>query len=147
MRKRNILIHSILVVAFYFMFPQSTADSMAARAAAVQTAEPVVVQEEEQTEGLYRKDLAAYITSVNKAVTEEEAAEMVDCIMQQAEKHQLDERLIMAVAQTESTYYSDAVSSADYKGLMQTSDVLAEEAGYTPEDLFDPEVSIQIGSD
>ena len=147
MRKRNILIHSILVVAFYFMVPQSTADSMAARAAAVQTAEPVVVQEEEQTEGLYRKDLAAYITSVNKAVTEEEAAEMVDCIMQQAEKHQLDERLIMAVAQTESTYYSDAVSSADYKGLMQTSDVLAEEAGYTPEDLFDPEVSIQIGSD
>ena len=44
----------------------------------------------------------------------------------------------MAIAQNESTYYSDAVSCEDFKGLMQTGDGLAENAGYDPSQLFNP---------
>ncbi len=94
----------------------------------------------------YRDGLAAYIQSVNDNVTNVEAGEIVDSIMTSAEKYDVDEKLVMAIAQTESTYYRDAVSCADYKGLMQTGDVLAEEAGYTPQQLFEPEVSIDVGT-
>lgn len=109
--------------------------------------EPEIPETPEPPENTYQEGLAAYITSVNGTVTEERAEEMVACILDYAEKYELDEKLIMAMAQTESTYYSDAVSCADYKGLMQTGDILAEEAGYEPDDLFDPEVSIAVGTD
>ncbi len=94
----------------------------------------------------YREGLAAYIQSVNNQVTDEEAGTMVDSILDCSEQYGVDDKLVMAVAHTESTYYSDAVSTADYKGLMQTGDVLAEEAGYEPEDLFEPEISITVGT-
>lgn len=94
----------------------------------------------------YKTGLAEYIQSVNHTVTDGEAELMVDSIMESAAKYDVDEKLVMAIAQTESTYYSDAVSYADYKGLMQTGDVLAREAGYTPQQLFDPAVSIDVGT-
>jgi len=77
----------------------------------------------------------------------DDALDMVDCMLEQAAQYHMDEKLIMAIAHTESTFYSDAVSYADYKGLMQTGDVLAEEAGYSPDALFDPEVSIAVGTE
>ena len=94
----------------------------------------------------YRKGLAAYITSVNKSISTAEAADIVDSVLDSAEKYDVDEKLVMAIAHTESTYYADAVSHADFKGLMQTSDLLAREAGYTPKQLFHPEVSIDVGT-
>lgn len=103
-------------------------------------------RKELQDNTAYRDGLAAYITTVNENVSDGEAEQMVDSIMDSAEKYDVDEKLVMAIAQTESTYYSDAVSYADYKGLMQTGDVLAEEAGYTPQQLFDPAVSIEVGT-
>ncbi len=155
MRRKYIFIISMLAVGIHFAFPQNASDRYIAEAATVPYVEPIVVEEEVnlkedvnlEEERRYRDGLAAYITSVNGAVTDEEAAEMVSCMMEQAEEYQLDEKLLMAVAQTESSYDSDAVSSTDYKGLMQTSDDLAAEAGYSSEDLFRPEVSIQIGAD
>lgn len=123
--------------------PQVQAQSQAQQEQLDQETPAETMAEEEV---LYREGLAAYITSVNDTVTDSEALAMVDCILEQAEQYQMDEKLIMAVAQTESTYYSDAVSCANYKGLMQTGDVLAEEAGYSPEDLFNPEVSIAVGA-
>jgi len=112
-------------------------------------APPQAPQEEPiaEEEARYREGLAAYIVSVNQTVTEDDALDMVDCMLEQAAQYHMDEKLIMAIAHTESTYYSDAVSSADFKGLMQTGDVLAEEAGYSPEALFDPEVSIAVGAE
>lgn len=163
MKKKYILAVAALSIGIYFAFPQSVSDSMVAEAATAACPKPVTVdlpepepvepvedtvaEPEEDEGGLYREGLAAYIISVNETVSKEEADEMVSCMMDQAEKHQMDEKLIMAVAQTESTYYSEAVSCTDYKGLMQTGDILAEEAGYTPEDLFDPEISIEVGAD
>jgi len=122
----------------------------AAGPASAQPSKPLQKRQAEliaEEEARYREGLAAYIVSVNQTVTEDDALDMVDCMLEQAAQHHMDEKLIMAIAHTESTYYSDAVSSADYKGLMQTGDVLAEEAGYSPDSLFDPEVSIAVGAE
>lgn len=94
----------------------------------------------------YKEGLAAYIKSVNGSVSDQEAEEMAAYFVEYGDKYNVDEKLVMAIAHTESTYYTDAVSCTDYKGLMQTGDILAEEAGYSPEELFDPEVSIDVGA-
>lgn len=149
MRKRHILIISILALGIHFAFPQTAGDHYIAEAATAPSADFVTAKEDAQKkeERQYRDILAAYIKAVNETVTDEEAAKMVLCMIEQAKIYQLDEKLLMAVAQTESSYNRNAVSIADCKGLMQTSDILAEEAGYKSEDLFQPEISIQIGAE
>lgn len=149
MRRKYIVTISILAVGIHFAFPQSTSEPYIAEAATIPYVEPVVAEADAnlEEEGRYCDSLATYITSVNEAITDEDATEIVSYMIEQAEEYQLDEKLLMAVAQTESCYDSEAVSSTDYKGLMQTSDDLAAEAGYSSEDLFRPEISIQIGAD
>lgn len=94
----------------------------------------------------YRKGLSAYIRHVNRNVSKEEADAMVDSFVKYADEYNVDEKIVMAVAQTESCYYADVVSCANYKGLMQTGDILAENAGYAPERLFEPDISIKVGA-
>ena len=170
MKKRNIFALLMMLTAFSMAFAQGTEQPVVTDTVTAMSQEQAFAASEPETqpskaavpqkqqsepqrsipaaaeEDLYRDGLAAYITSVNDSVTEKEARSMVDCILKQAEAYQMDEKLIMAVAQTESTYDCNAVSCANYKGLMQTGDVLAEEAGYSPEELFDPEVSIAVGA-
>ncbi len=98
-------------------------------------------QDEEYIEGL-----SAYIRHVNRNVTEGEADQMAENFVKYADQYGVDEKIVMAIAQNESTYYSDAVSCEDFKGLMQTGDGLAENAGYDPSQLFNPEVSIKVGA-
>ncbi len=94
----------------------------------------------------YLKGLAAYIRHVNRNVPEAEAAEMAGFFVEYADQYGVDEKVVMAIAQNESTYYRDAVSCEDFKGLMQTGDGLARNAGYDPSQLFDPQVSIKVGA-
>lgn len=99
-----------------------------------------------QNKAAYRDGLASYICYVNSSISEDTAADLVDSIMESSEKYDVDETLVMAIAQTESCYESDAVSSVGCKGVMQTGDVLAEESGYDGSQLFDPAVSIEVGT-
>ncbi len=99
--------------------------AMAVKATAVNN------QDEEYIEGL-----SAYIRHVNRNVTEGEADQMAENFVKYADQYGVDEKIVMAIAQNESTYYSDAVSCEDFKGLMQTGDGLAENAGYDPSQLF-----------
>ena len=109
--------------------------AMAVKATAVNN------QDEEYIEGL-----SAYIRHVNRNVTEGEADQMAENFVKYADQYGVDEKIVMAIAQNESTYYSDAVSCEDFKGLMQTGDGLAENAGYDPSQLFNPEISIKVGA-
>jgi soluble lytic murein transglycosylase-like protein len=151
MKRKYILVITALSMGLYFGFPTVTANSVIAEAATLPAPapEPTVLAEEPVAEKAvhYKEGLAAYITTVNDTVPREKALSIADTMLEQAEKHHIDETLLLAIAHTESTYYSDAVSCMGYKGLMQTGDVLAEEAGYSPDDLFDPEVSIAVGAD
>ena len=156
MKKQAVLAVMFAGIGVSMILPQGDREILAAEAEIKTIQEPVqvTVQEKEETEEAvpaepehtYEEGMAAYITSVNETVTETEAMTMAGCMLEQAEKRDIDANLLLAVAHTESTYYSDAVSCADYKGLMQTGDALAEEAGYSPESLFDPEVSIEVGA-
>ncbi|MBR3785368.1 MAG: transglycosylase SLT domain-containing protein [Firmicutes bacterium] len=160
MKKQAVLAAMLAGIGVSMILPQGNREILAAEAEIKTIQEPVqvTVQEKEEAKEVvptvpqnpcrtYEEGMAAYITSVNETVTETEAMAMANCMLEQAEKRDIDANLLLAVAHTESTYYSDAVSCADYKGLMQTGDILAEEAGYSPESLFDPEVSIEVGAE
>ena len=117
-----------------------------ARQVKLETAKGVFKEVNQRKSAQYKEGLAAYILNVNGGVSAEDAEMMAEAALEYGEKYEVDEKLIMAIAHTESTYYADAVSCADYKGLMQTGDHLAAEAGCSPEELFEPEVSIAVGS-
>ena len=110
--------------------------------AAKKAAQAVAIRQQEK----YQDGLSEYIRHVNHAVSETEADAMAESFIEYARQYDVDEKIVMAVAQTESAYCADAVSCADFKGLMQTGDYLAESAGHTPSELFDPEISIKVGA-
>lgn len=95
----------------------------------------------------YGKGLAAYMRKVNYSLSEDLALAMARYFICYGDKYGIDPNIIVSIAQGESTFYPDAVSkSGEHKGLMQTSDDLARASGYEPDDVFDPEVSIMIGT-
>lgn len=102
--------------------------------------------EKKKKEARYLKGLAAYIQHINSNVTKTEADIMAESFVKYGKKYSVDEKVVMAIAHNESTYYSDAVSSENFKGLMQTGDGLAENAGYDPSQLFNPKISIKVGA-
>lgn len=68
------------------------------------------------------------------------------CFFREGKKYGIDEKILIGLAQKESTFYSDAQSCENFKGLMQTGDEIARNAGYRPEELYNPEVSIRVGA-
>lgn len=117
-----------------------------AMAKAQEEAEAARKAEEERKLEQYIEGLAAYIHMINRNVTEVKAKDMARCFVKYAKEYQVDEKLVMAIAHNESTFYDDAVSCENFKGLMQTGDGLARNAGYSPDQLFDYEVSIKVGA-
>jgi soluble lytic murein transglycosylase-like protein len=67
-----------------------------------------------------------------------------DLIAQAAARHQVDERLVHAVIQTESAYNSTAVSSAGAVGLMQLMPETARRFGVM--DRNDPDQNVDGGT-
>lgn len=90
--------------------------------------------------------LAAYIRSVNGNISANKAFGMASAFADAGEQYGVEPSVVMAIAHNESTFYTDAVSCEDFKGLMQTGDGLARNAGYDPSQLFDYRVSINVGS-
>lgn len=127
------------------MSVMSTAVQDSSRAASEVIKERREAEKKEQQQR-YLNGLSAYIRHINGNVSKAEADVMAESFVKYAEKYNVDEKIVMAVAQNESTYYSDAVSCENFKGLMQTGDGLAENAGYSPSELFNPEISIKVGS-
>src|SRR5262249_13762451 len=65
-------------------------------------------------------------------------------ITRAAERHRVDPLLVAAIVETESAFAPDAVSSAGAIGLMQLIPETGELYGQT--DLFDPYVTLEVGS-
>lgn len=99
-----------------------------------------------KTDSKYKKGLAAYIRYINPNVSRTKSLNMAGYFIQKANKYDLDAKVLMAIAQNESTFYTSAKSPYGYKGLMQTSDALARKYGYKPSSLYKAEVSIEVGA-
>ena len=81
-----------------------------------------------------------------------ERAELAECIVAEAQRHQLEPSLVLAVIHIESLYDAYIVSDKDAMGLMQilpsTGEWLAPQLGVEwrgPQSLFDPIVNVRIG--
>lgn len=94
----------------------------------------------------YRNGLAAYIRKINPNVGTAKSKTLASLFIEKGDKYDLDPKVLMAVAQGESTFYTNATNPYGYKGLMQTSDSLARSYGYSPSSLYKPEVSIEVGA-
>jgi soluble lytic murein transglycosylase-like protein len=67
-----------------------------------------------------------------------------ELIADAAQRHQVDEKLLHAVIQTESAYNSTAISSAGAAGLMQLMPATAQRFGVT--DRIDPDQNVEGGT-
>ncbi len=101
---------------------------------------------EEKKAEKYKNGLAAYIRKINPNVSKTKSKTMAGYFISKGEKYNLDPKVLMAIAQNESTFYTNAKSPYGYKGLMQTSDALARKYGYKPSSLYKAQVSIEVGA-
>ena len=68
-----------------------------------------------------------------------------DLIMQAGERHDVNPRLIAAMARAESTFRSQVVSPKGARGVMQVMPATGVRFGAQPSDLFDPATNIETG--
>lgn len=99
-----------------------------------------------KTNSKYKKGLAAYIRKINPNVSKTKSLNMAGHFISKGKKYNLDAKVLMAIAENESTFYTNARSPYGYKGLMQTSDALARQYGYKPSSLYKAQVSIEVGA-
>lgn len=118
-------------------------------------AKPEKPEEDEETkeekaerlaEEKYRNGLASYMRSKNTKMGKKWSRSLAQTFIDIGEKYDLDPKVLMALAQRESTFSSKATSPYGYKGMMQTSDWLAKHYGYKPSQLYEAEVSIDVAA-
>ena len=85
-------------------------------------------------------------------LTESELGTLARTLVEEAHRHDLDPRLVLAVVHVESRYDTYAVSNMDAMGLMQilpsTGEWLAPQVGVDwrgPQTLFDPISNVRLG--
>ncbi|GAB1477227.1 hypothetical protein MASR2M70_20650 [Bacillota bacterium] len=100
----------------------------------------------DKQESDYNRGLINFILYKNKNLSPGWAAMLVFLFKHEAEVNGVDERLLMAMAQKESTFRSDAVGKNGPVGLMQIMPKTAERYGITRDELFDPHTNIEFGA-
>lgn len=124
-------------------------------AEAVQPEEPLTEVEKvkkeikaakKEREELYVEGLAHYMRRINTKMGKKWSLNLAQCFIDTADKYGLEEKVLMAMAQRESRFYSKAKSVYGYKGMMQTSDWLAKHYGYKVKDVYDYEVSLDVAA-
>lgn len=100
----------------------------------------------DEKESNYNKGLANYIMSRNREISLGWALTLVFIFKHEAEITGVDELLLMAMAQKESTFIYDIVGRNGPVGIMQIMPKTAAGFGITPEELLDPHVNIEFGA-
>lgn len=121
--------------------PQTNADGQL-----TQEEKEAEAKTEEKAKEKLKNGLAAYIRKINPNISKTKSKSMAGYFISKGEKYNLDPKVLMAIAQNESTFYTSATSPYGYKGLMQTSDSLARKYGYKPSSLYKANVSIEVGA-
>ncbi|MDR2355344.1 MAG: lytic transglycosylase domain-containing protein [Clostridiales Family XIII bacterium] len=99
-----------------------------------------------ETEAAYNRGLVQYIRSVNGTLSVSRVQELVFMFRRAAEVNNLDEKMLIAVAQKESRFNANAVSRTGAVGLMQFMPRTAAGLGLSVEQLYDAKTSIDYGA-
>ncbi|MDR3294844.1 MAG: transglycosylase SLT domain-containing protein [Clostridiales Family XIII bacterium] len=97
-------------------------------------------------EANYNRGLVSYIKSKNSSLSTSRTQELVFLFRRAAEINSVDEKLLIAIAQKESTFRADARSSAGAAGLMQIMPKTAAGSGISSAQLYDAKTSIDFGA-
>lgn len=100
----------------------------------------------DRMESNYNRGLANYIISRNNSISAAKATMLVFLFKHEADVQNVDEILLMAMAQKESTFRTDAGSGSGARGIMQIMPSTAELYGIPRDDLYDPHVNIEFGA-
>jgi len=99
----------------------------------------------DRAESDYNRGLAQYIVSRNSEISIDKATMMVFLFRHEAKVNDVDEILLMAMAQKESTFRTDAVGGTAI-GLMQITVGTASRHGISKSQLYDPHTNIEFGA-
>jgi hypothetical protein len=100
----------------------------------------------DKKESQYNKGLANYIRHRNNSVTAGNALNLVFLFKHEGKVYDVDETLLMAMAEKESTFRVNCVAKGDAIGLMQILSRTAAAHGVSRSQLFDPHINIQFGA-
>ena len=100
----------------------------------------------DRAESSYNRGLANYIISRNKSITAAKATMLVFLFKHEADVNNIDEQLLLAMAQKESTFNTDAGSGSGARGIMQIMPSTAERYNIDPADLYDAHINIEFGA-
>lgn len=100
----------------------------------------------DEDESAYNKALADYIISCNSSYTPESAMDLVFIIRKNAELYGVDEKLVMAMIQTESRF-TNVTSSGGAIGMMQIMGSTGRAYGLSKADLLNTEKNIKFGTE
>ncbi|MDR1135222.1 MAG: transglycosylase SLT domain-containing protein [Clostridiales Family XIII bacterium] len=95
----------------------------------------------------FNKGLADYINQRNKNVSVSRSQELVFLFKRAAMMNNLDTKLLLAVAQKESNFRTDARNRSGATGLMQIMPKTAAAMGVTTDRLLDAKTSIDKGAE
>ena len=99
-----------------------------------------------EAESKYNKGLVSYIMKYNESYTVSTAQELVFLFKNAAKTYNIDERILMAVAQKESTFNARCGEDGGALGMMQVMPSTGERYGLGREQLLDAETSINFGA-
>ncbi|MDI9493947.1 MAG: lytic transglycosylase domain-containing protein, partial [Bacillota bacterium] len=94
----------------------------------------------------YNRGLVDYILSRNKNLSRGWATMLVFLFKHEADINGLDEILLIAMAEKESTFRCDAIGGGGAVGIMQIMPRTAAGYGISRNELFDPHVNIEFGA-
>ena len=112
----------------------------------IQEDEPEPEPEPEDEISKYQKGLAAYIRRCNSNISKKWSITLAGYFIKYGDRYDIDEKVVMALAQRESNFRAKAKSRYGYKGMMQMNNSFATSNGYKPSDLYNAEVSIKLAS-
>jgi len=110
------------------------------------TAEATTQTVKRTTYSKYRRGLAAYIRSVNSNIGTDKSLSLAGSFIKYANRRNLDPKVLMAIAENESHFYTGACNPAGYYGMMQCSAALANHYGYKSTSLYKGYVAIDVAS-
>lgn len=99
-----------------------------------------------EAESRYNRGLVNYILNYNGRLSKTYAQDLVFMFKRASNVYNVDEKLLMAIAQKESTFTSTAVSRSGARGLMQIMPRTGANFGLTRQQLFDSRSNINVGA-